>query len=93
MDGKPVVIRTGLGADRRRRRSCGGNAESACLIRLPPERSFCPLRAMRASKFGKIRIAMLAHAHEIDQSLAMVKQARRAGRRDIAATTERSGAA
>jgi phosphotransferase system enzyme I (PtsI) len=87
MDGRPVVIRTlDLGADKA---VVGGDAVEMpnpalglrairyCLAE--PQLFLAQLRAiLRASKFGKIRILlpMLAHAHEIDQSLAMVKQAK-----------------
>jgi len=87
MDGRPVVIRTlDLGADKA---IVGGDAVEMpnpalglrairyCLAE--PQLFLAQLRAiLRASKFGKIRILlpMLAHAHEIDQSLAMVKQAK-----------------
>jgi phosphotransferase system enzyme I (PtsI) len=86
MDGRPVVIRTlDLGADKA---IVGGDAVEMpnpalglrairyCLAE--PQLFLAQLRAiLRASKFGKVRILlpMLAHAHEIDQSLAMVKQA------------------
>ena len=87
MDGRPVVIRTlDLGADKA---IVGGDAVEMpnpalglrairyCLAE--PQLFLAQLRAiLRASKFGKVRILlpMLAHAHEIDQSLSMVKQAK-----------------
>jgi len=87
MDGRPVVIRTlDLGADKA---IVGGDAVEMpnpalglrairyCLAE--PQLFLAQLRAiLRASKFGKVRILlpMLAHAHEIDQSLGMVKQAK-----------------
>jgi phosphotransferase system enzyme I (PtsI) len=87
MDGRPVVIRTlDLGADKALSGSepvempnpaLGLRAIRYCLAE--PQLFLAQLRAiLRASKFGKIRILlpMLAHAHEIDQSLAMVKQAK-----------------
>jgi len=87
MDGRPVVIRTlDLGADKGL--SEGGPMEMPnpalglrairyCLAE--PQLFLAQLRAiLRASKFGRVRILlpMLAHAHEIDQSLNMVKQAK-----------------
>lgn len=87
MDGRPVVIRTlDLGADKAITE--GGPAEMPnpalglrairyCLAE--PQLFLAQLRAiLRASKFGRIKILlpMLAHAHEIDQSLNMVKQAK-----------------
>jgi len=87
MDGRPVVIRTlDLGADK----ALSGNEAAEmpnpalglrairyCLAE--PQLFLAQLRAiLRASKFGRIRILlpMLAHAHEIDQSLVMVRQAK-----------------
>jgi phosphotransferase system enzyme I (PtsI) len=87
MEGKPVVIRTlDLGADKTI--SENGNSEMPnpalglrairfCLAE--PQLFLAQLRAiLRASKYGKVRILlpMLAHAHEIEQSLAMLAQAR-----------------
>jgi phosphotransferase system enzyme I (PtsI) len=87
MDGRPVVIRTlDLGADKAIESdvavempnpALGLRAIRYCLAE--PQLFLAQLRAiLRASKFGKVKILlpMLAHAHEIDQSLAMVKQAR-----------------
>ena len=87
MDGRPVVIRTlDLGADKALSGSepvempnpaLGLRAIRYCLAE--PQLFLAQLRAiLRASKFGKVRILlpMLAHAHEIDQSLGMVKQAK-----------------
>ena len=87
MDGRPVVIRTlDLGADKAIEQeeavempnpALGLRAIRYCLAE--PQLFLTQLRAiLRASKFGKVRILlpMLAHAHEIDQSLAMVKQAK-----------------
>ena len=87
MDGRPVVIRTlDLGADKAIE---GGNSVEMpnpalglrairyCLAE--PQLFLAQLRAiLRASKFGhvKILLPMLAHAHEIDQSLNMLKQAK-----------------
>ena len=87
LDGRPVVIRTlDLGADKGL--SEGGPQEMPnpalglrairyCLSE--PQLFLAQLRAiLRASKYGRVRILlpMLAHAHEIDQSLNMVKQAK-----------------
>jgi phosphotransferase system enzyme I (PtsI) len=87
MEGRPVVIRTlDLGADKAI--SEGGPMEMPnpalglrairfCLAE--PQLFLAQLRAiLRASKFGRVRILlpMLAHAHEIEQSLTMVRQAK-----------------
>jgi phosphotransferase system enzyme I (PtsI) len=87
MDGRPVVIRTlDLGADKAIDKAdaaempnpaLGLRAIRYCLAE--PQLFLAQLRAiLRASKFGRVRILlpMLAHAHEIEQSLAMVKQAK-----------------
>jgi phosphotransferase system enzyme I (PtsI) len=87
MEGRPVVIRTlDLGADKALSESehpempnpaLGLRAIRYCLAE--PQLFLAQLRAiLRASKFGKVKILlpMLAHAHEIDQSLAMVRQAK-----------------
>ncbi|MBC7802374.1 MAG: phosphoenolpyruvate--protein phosphotransferase [Candidatus Parcubacteria bacterium] len=86
MDGRPVVIRTlDLGADKAieggddvemPNPAMGLRAIRYCLAE--PQLFLAQLRAiLRASKFGRVRILlpMLAHAHEIEQSLTMVKQA------------------
>jgi phosphotransferase system enzyme I (PtsI) len=88
MDGKPVVIRTlDLGADKRLSEdgpavmpnpALGLRAIRFCLAE--PQMFLEQLRAiLRASHHGRVRILlpMLAHAHEIDQSLALLSQARR----------------
>ena len=87
MEGRPVVIRTlDLGADKAI--SEGGPMEMPnpalglrairfCLAE--PQLFLAQLRAiLRASKYGRVRILlpMLAHAHEIEQSLTMVRQAK-----------------
>ena len=87
MDVRPVVIRTlDLGADKAiadgsavemPNPALGLRAIRYCLAE--PQLFLAQLRAiLRASKFGRVRILlpMLAHAHEIDQSLNMVKQAK-----------------
>jgi phosphotransferase system enzyme I (PtsI) len=87
MRGKPVVIRTlDIGADK----ALVGHAASAipnpalglrairyCLAE--PHIFLTQLRAiLRASHHGKVRILlpMVAHAHEVDQALAFVRQAK-----------------
>jgi len=87
MNGRPVVIRTlDLGADKAIAEgnavempnpALGLRAIRYCLAE--PQLFLAQLRAiLRASQFGRVRILlpMLAHAHEIDQSLGMVKQAK-----------------
>ncbi|NGZ88291.1 phosphoenolpyruvate--protein phosphotransferase [Duganella aceris] len=86
MKGRPVVIRTlDIGADKPLDQSehtalnpaLGLRAIRYCLAE--PQIFLTQLRAiLRASAFGKVRILipMLAHAFEIDQSLAMVAQAK-----------------
>jgi phosphotransferase system enzyme I (PtsI) len=87
MDGRPVVIRTlDLGADKGLSEgvpaqmpnpALGLRAIRYCLAE--PQLFLAQLRAiLRASKFGRVKILlpMLAHAHEIDQSLTMLKQAK-----------------
>ena len=86
MKGRPVVIRTlDIGADKpldqseptARNPALGLRAIRYCLAE--PQLFLTQLRAiLRASAFGKVRvlIPMLAHAFEIDQSLAMVAQAK-----------------
>ena len=87
MDGRPVVIRTlDLGADKAiegdlsvemPNPALGLRAIRYCLAE--PQLFLAQLRAiLRASKFGHVRILlpMLAHAHEIEQSLNMLKQAK-----------------
>ncbi len=87
LDGRPVVIRTlDLGADKAIAEggpvempnpALGLRAIRYCLAE--PQLFLAQLRAiLRASKFGRVKILlpMLAHAHEIDQSLSMVKQAK-----------------
>ena len=87
MEGKPVVIRTlDLGADKTASEVDGGEMPNPALglraIRYclaEPQLFLGQLRAiLRASRFGRIRILlpMLAHAHEIEQSLAILKQAK-----------------
>jgi len=87
MDGRPVVIRTlDLGADKAiadgspvemPNPALGLRAIRYCLAE--PQLFLAQLRAiLRASKFGRVKILlpMLAHAHEIEQALNMLKQAK-----------------
>ncbi|MES2153287.1 MAG: phosphoenolpyruvate--protein phosphotransferase [Pseudomonadota bacterium] len=86
MKGRPVTIRTlDIGADKPLDQSehtalnpaLGLRAIRYCLAE--PQLFLTQLRAiLRASAFGKVRmlIPMLAHAFEIDQSLAMIEQAK-----------------
>ncbi len=87
MEGRPVVIRTlDLGADKTAGEVDGGEMPNPALglraIRYclaEPQLFLAQLRAiLRASKSGRIRILlpMLAHAHEIVQSLALLEQAK-----------------
>ena len=87
MEGRPVVIRTlDLGADKAIAENSSSEMPNPALglraIRFclaEPQLFLAQLRAiLRASKYGKIKILlpMLAHAHEIEQSLAMIAQAR-----------------
>jgi phosphotransferase system enzyme I (PtsI) len=86
MGGKPVVIRTlDIGADK----SFDGHSETMpnpalglrairyCLAE--PQMFLEQLRAiLRASRHGKVKILlpMVAHAHEVDQALGLIRQAR-----------------
>jgi phosphotransferase system enzyme I (PtsI) len=86
MKGRPVTIRTlDIGADKPLDQTehtalnpaLGLRAIRYCLAE--PQIFLSQLRAiLRASAFGKVRILipMLAHAFEIDQSLAMIEQAK-----------------
>ena len=89
LPGKAVTIRTlDLGADKQARAlrgaermepnpALGLRAIRYCLAE--PQVFLAQLRAiLRASQYGKIRllIPMLAHAHEIEQSLEMIEQAK-----------------
>jgi len=85
MEGRPVTIRTfDLGGDKAidQSRTQTNPALGRRAIRLSlaePKMFQIQLRALlRASKFGplKILIPMLAHAHEIDQTLAALEQAK-----------------
>jgi phosphoenolpyruvate-protein phosphotransferase (PTS system enzyme I) len=86
LQGKPVVIRTlDIGADK----SYDGHSDSMpnpalglrairyCLAE--PQMFLEQLRAiLRASHYGRVRILlpMVAHVHEVDQALALVRQAK-----------------
>ncbi|MEZ5614713.1 MAG: phosphoenolpyruvate--protein phosphotransferase [Rhodocyclaceae bacterium] len=86
MDGRPVVIRTlDIGADKNLRGverteanpALGQRAIRYCLAE--PQIFLTQLRAiLRASACGRIRmlVPMLAHAHEIAQTLALIGQAK-----------------
>jgi phosphoenolpyruvate-protein phosphotransferase (PTS system enzyme I) len=86
MDGMPVTIRTlDLGADKTVQGSARGGPNPAMGLRAirlclaEPRMFLTQLRAiLRASHYGKIRllIPMLAHAHEIEQALAMIEQSK-----------------
>ncbi len=89
MQGRPVVLRTlDLGADK----ALNGGGEGSHTMPNPamglrairlclaePQMFLTQLRAiLRASTHGKVRILlpMLAHAHEIDQTLTLINQAK-----------------
>ncbi len=86
LDGRPVVIRTlDIGADKNLRGverleanpALGQRAIRYCLAE--PQVFLAQLRAiLRASRHGRVRILvpMLAHAHEIEQTLALVGRAK-----------------
>ena len=89
MEGKPVVLRTlDLGADKALdgdgmtsqnipNPAMGLRAIRFCLAE--PQMFLTQLRAiLRASHYGKVRILlpMLAHVHEIEQTLALIRQAK-----------------
>ncbi len=86
MHGRPVTIRTlDLGADKSINGADRGGPNPALGLRAirfclaEPQMFLTQLRAiLRASRYGKIRllIPMLAHAHEVEQTLAAVRHAR-----------------
>jgi phosphotransferase system enzyme I (PtsI) len=89
MHGRPVVLRTlDLGADKALNGTGEGShsmpnpAMGLRAIRLclaEPQMFLTQLRAiLRASHYGKVRmlLPMLAHAHEIDQTLTLIAQAK-----------------
>jgi phosphotransferase system enzyme I (PtsI) len=86
MHGMPVTIRTlDLGADKTVNGGARGGPNPAMGLRAirlclaEPQMFLTQLRAiLRASNYGKIRllIPMLAHAHEIEQALTLIAQAK-----------------
>jgi phosphotransferase system enzyme I (PtsI) len=86
MEGRPVVLRTlDIGADKALNGdgitmpnpAMGLRAIRFCLAE--PQMFLTQLRAiLRASRYGKVRILlpMLAHVHEIEQTLALIRQAK-----------------
>jgi phosphotransferase system enzyme I (PtsI) len=86
MDGRTVTIRTlDLGADKTINGADRGGPNPALGLRAirfclaEPQMFQTQLRAiLRASRYGKIRllIPMLAHAHEVEQTLAAVRHAK-----------------
>jgi phosphotransferase system enzyme I (PtsI) len=89
MEGRPVVLRTlDLGADKALNGDGGGSqtipnpamglrAIRFCLAE--PQMFLTQLRAiLRASHYGKVRILlpMLAHVHEVEQTLSLISQAK-----------------
>ncbi len=86
MRGMPVTIRTlDLGADKTVNGGARGGPNPAMGLRAirlclaEPQMFLTQLRAiLRASHYGKIRILipMLAHAHEIEQALALIEQSK-----------------
>ncbi len=86
MEGRPVVIRTlDVGADKNLRGverleanpALGQRAIRYCLAE--PQMFLAQLRAiLRASAHGRVKalVPMLAHAHEIEQTLALIGQAK-----------------
>ncbi len=85
MEGRPVTIRTfDLGADKSvdvaRVQTNPALGRRAIRLSLSEPRMFqTQLRAMlRASRYGKLKILvpMLSHAHQIDQTLAAIEQAK-----------------
>jgi len=91
MSGRPVVIRTlDLGADKNLRGverteanpALGRRAIRYCLAE--PQLFLTQLRALlRASSYGRVKVLvpMLSHAHEIEQTLALIAQAKEQLRR------------
>lgn len=99
MAGRPVTIRTfDLGADKeldinRSRKTNPALGRRAIRLSLAEPRMFqTQLRAiLRASKYGKVKvlIPMLAHAHEIDQTLIALEQAKASLRAEKVAFDEK----
>ena len=102
MDGRPVTIRTfDLGNDKnleseeavdeRQRSNPALGLRSIRLSLTEPRSLLAQLRAiLRASRLGKtkILIPMLSHAHQIDQTLALLEQAKESLRREKVAFDE-----
>jgi phosphotransferase system enzyme I (PtsI) len=87
MDGRPVVLRTlDIGADKAINGEGAGSIPNPAMglraIRFclaEPQMFLTQLRAiLRASHYGKVKILlpMLAHVHEVDQTLALLRQAK-----------------
>ncbi len=86
MEGRPVVLRTlDIGADKALNGGGGSMPNPAMGLRAirfclaEPQMFLTQLRAiLRASHYGKVRILlpMLAHVHEIEQTLALIRQAK-----------------
>ena len=87
MEGRPVVLRTlDIGADKALNGNGGGTMPNPAMglraIRFclaEPQMFLTQLRAiLRASHYGKVRILlpMLAHVHEIEQTLTLIRQAK-----------------
>jgi phosphotransferase system enzyme I (PtsI) len=87
MDGRPVVLRTlDIGADKAINSDGAGSMPNPAMglraIRFclaEPQMFLTQLRAiLRASHYGKVKILlpMLAHVHEIEQTLALIRQAK-----------------
>jgi phosphoenolpyruvate-protein phosphotransferase (PTS system enzyme I) len=87
MEGRPVVLRTlDIGADKALNGNGGATMPNPAMglraIRFclaEPQMFLTQLRAiLRASHYGKVRILlpMLAHVHEIEQTLTLIRQAK-----------------
>ncbi len=88
MQGRPVVLRTlDVGADKAMNDGDGSHTKPNPAMGLrairfclaEPQMFLTQLRAiLRASRYGKVRILlpMLAHVHEIEQTLALIRQAK-----------------
>ncbi len=87
MEGRPVVLRTlDIGADKAINGDGAGSIPNPAMglraIRFclaEPQMFLTQLRAiLRASHYGKVKILlpMLAHVHEVDQTLALIRQAK-----------------
>lgn len=86
MQGRPVVLRTlDIGADKALSEDGGARPNPAMGLRAirfclaEPQMFLAQLRAiLRASHYGRVRILlpMVAHAQEVEQALALIKQAK-----------------